>query len=574
VEYPTVAAHAESPLEAAWRPRPGRLLGDVIVEMGLVNRAEVEGAVLAARESGQPMGQVLLDRAQLTSDQLARAVAERFGLEHFDISSFEVDIGVMALLEPDVARRLQAVPIGRREDGTLLVAMTEPSNVLAIDDIAMITGYGVQPVVAAPEDVQNLLGRISRLGEAVGDAIDESLDHGHESAPTDDDVLVGDAEDAPVVKLVRSVIAQAIEQGASDVHFDPGEEGMRVRFRIDGVLADGATIPRRLVNGVVSRIKILSDLDIAERRMPQDGRVGLLLDGRRVDLRVVILPLVAGESVVMRILDSGGAPLSLDSIGFEDADRAVLTAALRRPHGGVLVTGPTGSGKSTTLYGALGAILNGERTILTVEDPVEYRLAGIKQLQVNTRIGLTFAAGLKAMLRADPDVIMVGEIRDPDSARMAVQAAVTGHLVLSTLHTNDAPTAISRLVDMGVDAFLVASAINCVVAQRLARRLCEHCKRPATVPGSVVGVDGEDAVEIFEPEGCARCRSTGYRGRLGLFEVMPVTEEIRSLVVQSAPVDTIAAVAVAAGMRRLHEDGQAKVRAGLTSLAEIARVAV
>jgi type IV pilus assembly protein PilB len=554
--------------DPAWRPRPGRLLGDVIVELGFAPREVVERAVTQGREVGKPMGQVLLDAGVVTSDQLARAVADRFSLDHVRLDSFQVDMGAANLVEAAVARRLEAVPIGWREDGSLLVAMVNPSNVLAIDDIAMITDRRVHPAVVSNEDLQALLTRLNRLDEGLVEA--EPDMPGEE--PEQVDLRDAADDEVPAVKLVHSVIAQAIDQGASDIHFDPDEGELQVRYRVDGVMADAARVPRKLAQKVIARVKILADLDIAERRLPQDGRVGLTVDGRRIDLRVAVVPLVGGESAVLRILDSGKAPLSLEDLGMADDDRVKVEKALTRAHGAVLTTGPTGSGKSTSLYAALRIVRSPEKTIMTIEDPVEQRMTGIKQVQVSERTGLTFARGLRSMMRADPDVVMVGEMRDRESAHIAIEAALTGHMVLSTLHTNDAPTAGPRLVDMGIEPYLVASALQCVVAQRLARKLCESCRRTAQVPGTPFGLDADVLVDVYEPGGCSRCRGSGYRGRVGLFEVMIVSEEIRSLIVRRASSSEVEQVAIAQGMRTLREDGLLKVRQGLTSLAEIGRV--
>jgi type IV pilus assembly protein PilB len=551
--------------EAPWRPRPGRLLGDVLVELGLVEREVVEHAVVQARGSGRPMGQVLLDLGALTPDELAGAVSERFGLEHLRLDTFAVDPAAANLIAPAVARRLRALPVAFGEGRVLLVAMVNPANVLAVDDLAMITDHRVQPVVVSEEDLQALVARLSRLDEGIVEAEPEA-----EPEPALD--LRDGGEDAPTIRLVHSVIAQAVDQGASDVHFDPVDGELQVRLRIDGVMVDAARVPRSLAPKVVSRVKILADLDISERRVPQDGRVGMTVDGRRIDLRVVTVPLVAGESVVLRVLDTGGVPLTLNELGMGADDRERLASVLGRSYGAMLATGLTGSGKSTSLYAALLTVRSGEKTIMSIEDPVEYRLPRVKQVQVNDRAGLTFASGLRSMMRADPDVIMVGEMRDRESAQIAVEAALTGHLVLSTLHTRDAPSAITRLVDMGIEPFLVASSIDCVVAQRLARRLCASCRRPTEVPAALVGLEGDAPVPVFEPLGCARCRGTGYRGRVGLFEVMTVGEELRGLIVARAPSDALAEAAVRAGMRRLRDDGLAKVRRGETSLAELARV--
>jgi type IV pilus assembly protein PilB len=383
-------------------------------------------------------------------------------------------------------------------------------------------------------------------------------------------------DEAPIIKLVHSVIAEAIDLGASDIHFAPEGEGMQVYYRIDGVLTRSSVVHRGMVRSVVSRIKIMSNLDISEKRLPQDGRLSLTVQGRPVDVRIVTLPLVTGESVVMRVLDHGGGVIELDALGMREQEIALLRRAIAQPYGAILVTGPTGSGKTTTLYGALSEVNRGDRSILTIEDPVEYRVEGIKQMQVNPKIGMHFASGLRSMMRADPDVIMVGEIRDRETAQIAVEAALTGHLVLSTLHTRDAPTALVRLDDMGIEPFLVASAIDAVIAQRLARTLCTSCRAEATLTSEMLraaGFEGAEEIDGYEPVGCGRCGNTGYRGRVGLYEVMVVNEEIRSLVMRESSGDAITAAALAGGMRPLRDDGLSKVRAGLTSLAEVARVA-
>jgi type IV pilus assembly protein PilB len=372
------------------------------------------------------------------------------------------------------------------------------------------------------------------------------------------------------------VISEAVERGSSDIHFEPQEEEMRVRYRIDGVLQEAAIVPSSVIPAVTSRIKILSDLDIAERRIPQDGRVTTQVDGKMIDLRVATLPAQYGENVVMRILDSSKAMISMEQLGMLPQAMERFTKAFSQSHGAVLVTGPTGSGKSTSLYAALNQLNTIDKNIITIEDPVEYQLEGLTQVQVNKKAGLTFAAGLRSMMRADPDIIMVGEIRDRETAQIAIESALTGHLVLSTLHTNDAPGAVTRLIEMGIEPFLVGSAVDCVVAQRLARLLCEECKKRVTLPAEVMRANGFNVgldLECYEPVGCARCGGSGYKGRVGLYEVMWVSETIRSLAVAREPAETIAHAAVHEGMMRLREDGLEKVRRGLTSIAEIARVA-
>ncbi|MFL5839853.1 MAG: GspE/PulE family protein, partial [Thermoleophilaceae bacterium] len=383
------------------------------------------------------------------------------------------------------------------------------------------------------------------------------------------------ADDAPVIKLVNSIIAEAVEEGASDIHFEPEGRDMRVRFRIDGVLGEVTTIPRRMVPGVISRVKIMGQLDIAERRLPQDGRIGLTVDGHPIDVRIVTLPTALGEGVIMRILDKEQVLLTLETLGMREDVLQRYEAGIRQSYGAVLVTGPTGSGKSTTLYAGLNAINTVEKKIITIEDPVEYQLPGINQIGVNLKAGLSFANGLRAMLRADPDIIMVGEIRDGDTARIAIESALTGHLVLSTLHTNDAPSAITRLTEMDIEPFLSSSAVDCVVAQRLARKLCTYCKRQTTLAESALATQGfhvDHDIEGYEAVGCARCNYSGYRGRIGLYEVMLNSDEIRELTIKRSSADEIRRVAIAQGMTPLRDDGLEKVRLGITSIEEVLRV--
>ncbi|MGA2320007.1 MAG: ATPase, T2SS/T4P/T4SS family [Solirubrobacteraceae bacterium] len=549
-----------------------RFLTDVIVDMGLATREQVEDAIETSRSSGTTPERVLAERGALTPDGLARALAERYGLDHLDLGVFSVDMGAANLVSSTAAKRYNAVPVAFTDKRTLLVAMADPSNVLAVDDIAIMTGYEIRVAVAPPDDIAALVSRLDRLEDVVGQP-DAHSEESEEAGEVVD--LHETSDDAPVVKLVNQIVAQAVERRASDVHLAPDGRELRVRFRIDGVLQDVTTVPRRMAPGVISRVKIMADLNIAERRLPQDGRVGLSVDGRHVDLRVVTLPSVHGESIVMRVLDKASVVVQLEKLGMAEAARERFERACRETHGAVLVTGPTGSGKSTTLYAALQKLNTPEKNIITVEDPVEYEIAGLTQVQVSAKNGLTFATGLRSMVRADPDVIMVGEIRDRETAQIAVEAALTGHLVLSTLHTNDAPSAISRLTEMGIEPFLVASAIDCVVAQRLARVLCSSCKRRAIIPAKVLCESGYKALvdlEAYEPVGCRRCGGSGYRGRLGIYEVMSVSAEIQTMTLERTTAEAIRDVAVAQGMRRLRDDGLEKVRQGRTSIAEVARV--
>jgi type IV pilus assembly protein PilB len=547
-----------------------RFLTDVIVAMGLASQRQVDEALESSRTSGTTPESVLLQNNAITPDALSRALAERYGLDHLDLGIFTVDMAAANLVSTAVAKRYQAVPVAFADKRTLLVAMADPSNVLAVDDIAIMTGYEIRVAVAPPEDIAALVSRLDRLEDVVGESVAQ------EEADEDELVALHEtSEDAPVIKLVNQLVAQAVEQGASDMHLAPDGKEMRVRFRIDGVLQEVTTVPRKMAAGVISRIKIMAELNIAEKRLPQDGRVGLVVDGRHVDLRVVTLPSVHGEGAVMRVLDKAAVVVALDKLGMAPAERERFEHACHETHGAVLVTGPTGSGKSTTLYAALKLLNTPEKNIITVEDPVEYEMAGLTQVQVATKQGLTFAMGLRAMVRADPDIIMVGEIRDRETAQIAVESALTGHLVLSTLHTNDAPSAITRLIEMGIEPFLVASALDCVVAQRLARMLCPNCKRRTIIPAKVLQESGYKArveLEAYEPAGCRRCAGSGYRGRVGLYEVMKMSPEIQTLALERRPAEAIRDVAVEQGMTRLRDDGLQKVREGRTSISEIARV--
>ena len=557
------------------RPLVKRRLGDVVVDLGYADREDVETAVATASASRRPVGQVMVDSGIVNSDQLARALAERNGLPYVNMNLFEVDRGASSLVSPLEARRYRAVPISFINEQTLLVATSNPANVVGRDDIAMATGYDVQLAVTSPEHLEHLINNLAQAGAKVTAAIEDlEEEEGEDEGPAVVELLES-ASEAPVVQLVHSVIADAVERGASDIHFDPRDGDMRVRYRVDGVVMDTTTVPRKLVAGLVSRIKIMAELDIAERQLPQDGRIGLTIDGRYVELRVATLPVMRGESVVMRILDKDRLVIQLDQLGMADADRRAVEDSIRKIHGAVLVTGPTGAGKTTTLYAAMTALNSSDRTMIAIEDPVEYELDGIKQVQVQVKRGLTFAAGLRSMIRSDPDVLMVGEIRDRETAQIAVESALTGHLVLSTLHTNDAPMAPARLIEMGIEPFLVASGIECVVAQRLARRLCEDCRVPVNYSAADMAASNfmvQDDVEAFEPGGCARCGGTGFRGRVGIYEVMRMTPEVRARILDRGSGMEISDAAMRGGMRPMREDGLEKIRLGVTSVPEVLRV--
>ena len=556
------------------RGRSSGFVTDVIVDLGYVGDDRARQAIEEARTAGRPPERLLLEQGAISAEQFSRALAERYGLDHVDLTAYQVDMAAANLVSVNTARRYHAIPVGFIDKQTLLVAMSDPTNVLAIDDIQIATGLDCRVAVAAEEDVEALLGRLNTLQSAVTEATDADATEEEEQLGEVADMQVS-AEDAPVVKLVYSVLGQAVGEGASDIHFEPADDEMRVRFRVDGVLREAAHVPKRMVNAVISRVKIMSDLNIAEKRVPQDGRVSVSVEDRRVDLRITTLPTQKGEGATIRILDKDNAQRSLDDLGMEWAARERFEGSFRQAYGAILVTGPTGSGKSTTLYAALGDLNHVERKIITIEDPVEYQINGINQINVNRKAGLDFATGLRSILRADPDIVMVGEIRDGETARIAIEAALTGHMMLSTLHTNDAPGAITRLTKMGIESFLIASAVDCVVAQRLARKLCSHCKRRAVIPVQALeeaGLRVAAELEAYEPVGCARCNQSGYKGRVGLYSVMSLGERIKEMAVAHAPEAEIATAAREEGMSTLREDGLEKVRGGMTSLEEVLRV--
>jgi type IV pilus assembly protein PilB len=552
-------------------------LGDVLLEGGLVTAAQLDVAVEEQRRLGRALGRVLVDLQILTEGQLVASLAQQIGLKFVDLSDYPVDGSAVSRVPEPVCRRHTALPIGY-DDGRLVVAMADPANVFALDDMRSMAGMEIRPVVATKPDVLAAINRYHR-----GDAELDDLTIAMEAGRDDDDDLgkVKEVvEDAPIVKFVNLLITQAIQDRASDIHIEPAERDLRVRFRIDGVLHEVMRSPKSITSGVTSRLKIMADINIAERRIPQDGRLSVTANGKKIDLRVATLPTVWGEKIVMRILDNSTAMLTLSDLGFGQENYDVYSKSFAKPYGMILVTGPTGSGKSTTLYATLNIVSKPEVNVITVEDPVEYRLAGINQVQTNVKAGLTFAAALRSILRSDPDIVLLGEIRDHETAQIAVEAALTGHLVLSTLHTNDAPSAITRLTEMGIEPFLVGSALDCVLAQRLARRLCPKCKQAYTPTRQFLAdarfpwsVD-EALPTLYRPIGCSACSKTGYKGRLALHEVMAVSEEIERLAVEHASALVISKVALEQGMITLRNDGLTKVKAGHTSIEEILRVVV
>jgi len=553
-------------------------LGEILLDEGYVTREDLGVALTEQAERGQSLGRVLVELGMLTEAQLVSALAQQVGMDFIELSDFAVDHAAVALVPGTLCRRHTVLPIGF-ENGAIRLAMADPGNVVAVDDVRNVTGIQVRPVVATRDDLLQAIDRYCRSDNEMED-LQSSFD---ETEKVQEDLSkVGEfvEDDAPIVRFVNLLVTQAIQDRASDIHIEPTETDLRVRYRIDGVLKEVRRSPKQIQAGVISRVKILSEIDIAERRRPQDGRMSVTHSGRKIDLRVATLPTVWGEKVVMRILDNSAALLDLSDLGFLERNKTVYEQSYTKPYGMMLVTGPTGSGKSTTLYATLNAVSRPEINVITVEDPVEYRLAGINQVQVNPKAGLTFAGALRSILRCDPDVVLVGEIRDHETAQIAIEAALTGHLVLSTLHTNDAPSAITRLIEMGIEPFLVGSALDCVVAQRLARRLCSKCKtsyQPTElelIESRFPWMPGEPVPEIFRPAGCAACSNTGYRGRLALHEVMAVDEAIERHAVAHSSSSDIADTAKQHGMIPLRKDGMIKVAMGLTSMEEIMRVVV
>jgi type IV pilus assembly protein PilB len=549
-------------------------LSDILLEEGLVSESQLAAAYDEHQRAGRPLGRVLVEHGVLTEAQLVAALAQQVGLDFVDLVETSVDGSAVARVTPSVCRRHMVLPIAY-DDGRLVVAMADPGNVFALDDIRSFTGMDVRPVVATRDDLLNAINRFCRA-DADLDDITSALET---DAEEDDLSKVREiVEDAPIVKYVNLLITQAIQDRASDIHIEPGEHELRVRYRIDGVLHEVMRSPRQIQSGVISRLKIMAEMDIAERRVPQDGRLSVTTQGKKIDLRVASLPTVWGEKIVMRILDNSTARLNLADLGFSPGNYSRFESSFTKPYGMILVTGPTGSGKSTTLYATLNIVSKPEINVITVEDPVEYRLPGINQVQVNGKAGLTFAGALRSILRSDPDVVLIGEIRDHETAQIAVEASLTGHLVLSTLHTNDAPSAVTRLTEMGIEPFLVGSALDAVLAQRLARRLCPKCKEPyqpseqELLAARFPWLPGEPVPELFRAVGCSACAKTGYKGRLALHEVMTVTEEIERLAVARASSTEIAGVAEQQGMVSLRGDGWAKVMQGATSIEEILRV--
>jgi type IV pilus assembly protein PilB len=553
-------------------------LGELLIKIGAITKEQLEDALQqqnANKSSKGMLGRTLVELGYCTEDDIARVVALQNDVPYVSLETYKIDDAASSLITPEIARRYSALPIGFNR-ARLLVAMMHPRDIIAIDDLRIHTGYDFQPVVCADGELMAAIERYSRTCTSVEQTAEEEVEI-EEVAPE-----VDDASEKPAVHLANTIFNQAVRAGTSDIHIEPQEKSMRVRFRIDGVLHDAMQPPKKLHAPLVSRIKVMANMDIAERRVPQDGRISLKIEEKQLNVRVATLPTAYGEKVTMRLLHRSSRLITLEELGFPLLELEKYRRIVKMPYGFILVTGPTGSGKSTTLYATLSAVNSVEKNIITVEDPIEYRLDGLNQVQVNVRAGLTFANGLRSILRSDPDIIMIGEIRDAETARIAVESALTGHLVFSTIHTNDAAGAITRLGDMGIETFLTASSLAGVVAQRLARILCTHCKEPyeisrdqllSNIPDFPIG-EGEEKLTLYRSKGCFRCSNTGYKGRVGVYELLLVNEEIQRLTLKHASSSEINDAAVAAGMTSLRQDGLRKVKQGVTSVEEIMRVIV
>src|SRR5438309_257295 len=563
-----------------------RRLGDLLVAEGLINREQLQRALLAQKGTTEKLGSLLVRLNLVNEDQLVGFLARQYGIPSVTLSQLDIDPDVLKLVPAQMARKYEIVPV-ERKGNVLTLAMADPTNVFALDDVAFMTNFQILPVVAAQGAIRKAIERnydvqMSAIGEVIseleGEAGDvELLDEDEAGAKVDVFELKESADEAPIVKLVNMVLVDAIQKGASDIHFESYEKIFRIRFRMDGMLHEMLAPPKRLESAILSRLKIMSNLDIAERRLPQDGRIKLRYNNREIDFRVSTLPTIFGEKAVLRILDKESLKLDLTQLGFDDWSLDKFNAAIHQPYGMVLITGPTGSGKTTTLYSGIHTINSPDVNIMTAEDPVEYNLKGVNQVQINEGVGRTFAAALRSFLRQDPDVILVGETRDLETAQISIRAALTGPLVFSTLHTNDCPSTIARLLDMGIPSFLVSSSLLLVLAQRLGRKVCKQCREPYDADEeSLVQYGhvptGKGKIQFYKGKGCATCNFTGMKGRVAIYEVMPVGEELRDAILKNASTAELRAIAETAGMRSLRQAGLMKVIEGTTTIEEVLRV--
>ncbi|UCF06753.1 MAG: type IV-A pilus assembly ATPase PilB [bacterium] len=550
-------------------------IANQLLESSLISQEQLELALQEQGNTGGSLGYNLVKTGAISEKAFSEFLSQIYQVPAVNLDDVEAEENAVELIPPEVATKFQVVPINR-EGRVLTVAMANPDNIFAIDDIKFITGLEVRPVVATETAIKRAIDRFYESADALAEVMRDMEEDFEIVEEMEEDLGLAEAqsEDAPVVKLVNSLISDAVNKSASDIHIEPFEKRVRVRYRIDGMLHEMMSPPFRMKGAIISRLKIMAELDIAEKRVPQDGRIKIRIGRKQIDLRVSTLPTIFGEKVVMRILDQSNLQIDLTKLGFQAEALDKFLKAIESPYGMVLVTGPTGSGKTTTLYSALNRINLPHHNIMTAEDPVEYNLDGINQVNVHEEIGLTFASALKAFLRQDPNIVMVGEIRDLETASIGVKAALTGHLVLSTLHTNDAPSTINRMIDMGIEPFLVSSSVNLILAQRLVRKLCEKCKKNVPIHPEALrelALSNEESFEIYEAVGCTSCSGTGYSGRLGLYEVMPISEEIREMILNRCSAGEIKSQAVKEGMLTLRSDGIVKLRDGITSLEEVLR---
>jgi type IV pilus assembly protein PilB len=553
------------------------LLGDILIEAGIITAEQLDSALKDQSKSHQRLGEILIEKEWLTERQLAEALSAQLQLPMISLARYRPMTEALSVVPQAVAERLEIVPLSVLDGNRLRVAIAEPLNLLAIDELRVLTGMDVDLTIAVPSEIRREIPNFYKVMGSLKNAMVEVVDEANGSIELDLSRIQSEAsaDDAPVIQLVNGILEQAALEGASDIHIEPFERLTRVRYRVDGLCFDSLDFPANLHPAVSSRIKIMGNMDITERRKPQDGRILIKVLDRRIDLRVSSLPTIYGEKMVLRLLDQENAMVGLQKLGFDEHEMKIINNVINKPYGILLVTGPTGSGKSTTLYSVLERINVPEVNIITVEDPVEYTIPGINQIQVDERAGRTFGAALRSILRQDPDKVMVGEIRDTETAQLAIRAALTGHLVLSTLHTNDAPSAMARLVDMNIAPFLVASSVVCVLAQRLVRKLCPYCRQEiALSPKACRSIGIPEDSKVFRPVGCDACRGTGYKGRTGLFEIMEVDESVRKLVLDDAPSSKVREVAIARGMRTLREAGIRKVIEGATSLEEVMQATI
>ena len=567
-------------------------LGEILIKENLITPEQLKQALDYQKQHGGRLGTCMMKMGFISDDEITAVLSRQYGVPSINLKYYEVDASVIKLIPQDTAIRYQIVPLSR-VGSTLTIAMTDPTNVFAMDDIKFMTGFNVEPVVASESAITEAIHKFYGEAESVEElsrvmkdlAADDAaeMELAAEEQEMDLATLERAAEEAPIIKLVNLFLTDAVKRGASDIHIEPYEKELRVRFRIDGILQSVMSPPLKLKDAIISRIKIMSKLDISEKRLPQDGRIMIKYrkDGKRkeLDFRVSTVPTLFGEKIVMRLLDKENLRLDMTKLGFEQESLTKFERAILRPYGMVLVTGPTGSGKTNTLYSSVARLNTAETNIMTAEDPVEFQLPGINQVQMKDQIGLNFAAALRAFLRQDPNIILVGEIRDFETAEIAVKAALTGHLVLSTLHTNDAPATISRLMNMGIEPFLVATSVNLICAQRLVRRVCSNCKEPLAIPEQALldaGYSPEEvkSTTIYHGKGCSTCNKNGYKGRVGLYEVMEINDELRELILVGASALELKKKALELGMITLRRSGLIKVAAGLTTLEEVLRETV